>query len=158
MLRHRMVAIVLSAAMATGCASINHHHDNVNAVVVDTTTDTTPYQAIQRAAAAAPQSIPGPFVLRIQAMANDSKYTYLNSELDYRDQRNLTIVLTSAAARALSVRMGSDLETGLIGKQLRVHGVARRVKIVFFANGQATNKYYYQTHVLVNDAAQIELL
>src|SRR3546814_4863219 len=89
-------------------------------------------------------------------MAKDSKYTYLNSELDYRDQRNLTIVVTSAAARALSVRMGSDLEAGMIGKQLRVHGVARRVKIVFFANGQATKKYYYQTHVLVTDAAQIE--
>src|SRR3546814_1338150 len=82
-----------------------------------TTTGTTPYQAIQRAAAAAPQSIPGPFLLRIQAMAKDSKYTYLNSELDYRDQRNLTIVVTSAAARALSVRMGSDLEAGMIGKQ-----------------------------------------
>lgn len=158
MLCNRACTIVLFAAVASGCASVNHRHDIAGTSVVDTTVEMTPYEAIQRAAAAAPQSVPGPFVLRIQAVAKHPEYTYLNSELDYRDQRNLTIAVTSPAVRALTARMGSALESGLIGKHLRVHGVARRVKIVFFANGKATNKYYYQTHVTVTDAAQIELL
>jgi len=155
MLRKGILRDLLIADIASGCATVDQRHraDKAAGVV-----GTTPYEAIQLAAAAAPRGVPGPFLVRIQAMGTDPGYTYLNTELDYRDQRNLTLVLTPTAVRALELRLGTDLRAGLIGKQLRVNGEARRVRIVFFANGHPTSKYYYQTHVRVNDARQIEVV
>lgn len=118
----------------------------------------TPYEVIQMAAEAAPQSIRGPFVVRIQAAGTQSGNTYLNTELDYRDQRNLTIAMNAAVARELEQRLGEDPKTALIGQQLRIEGRARRVRIVFNCGGMPTQSYYYQTHVDLLDADRLVLL
>ena len=57
---------------------------------------------------------------------------YLNSETDYRDQRNLTIAITPAAAGALAARLGAPPAVALEGRRIVVVGVAGLVKFVFF--------------------------
>jgi len=154
-LRKGILTGLLIAIIASGCATVDQRHHTGEAIAA---AGTTPYEAIQLAAAAAPRSVPGPFLVRIQAIGTDSGYTYFNTELDYRDQRNLSLALTPAAVSALELRLGTDLRTGLIGKQLLVNGDARRVRIVFLANGRPSGKYYYQTHVHVSDARQIVIV
>lgn len=83
---------------------------------------------------------------------------HLNSEDDYRDQRNLSIVLEYTAVQELAAQLGAPPEIALKGKQILVSGTARRVKIVFVADGKPTDKYYFQTHVVVTRASQIRVL
>ncbi|MFC4728151.1 hypothetical protein [Coralloluteibacterium thermophilus] len=127
--------------------------------VRDTSGDITPYDAIQLAAAAAPGGVPGTFDMRIQAAGSQGGNTYLNTEHDYRDQRNLTLALPPGITQELEARLGADPKTALLGKRLRVTGEARRITIWFFdGEGRPTGKYYYQTHVLVSGADQIEVV
>jgi hypothetical protein len=115
----------------------------------------TPEQAVFAAASAAPEAVPGTFSLHVRATGAQGSHVYLNSEQDYRDQRNLTIALTTRAASQLALRLGSDPLEALMGKDILVKGSAVRTKIYLVVNGQATDKYYYQTHVNVADAGQI---
>lgn len=115
----------------------------------------TPYQAVFQAASAAPADVDGTFAMKVQATGTQGNQTYLNSELDYRDQRNLTIAITPRAAQQLADRLGQHPSVALKGKDILVRGSAARTKIYFFANGRMTDKYYYQTHVNVSDADEI---
>ncbi|HEX5305829.1 MAG TPA: hypothetical protein VFW82_07080 [Dyella sp.] len=118
-----------------------------------------PSQAVQLAAAAAPRGVSGVFALTVQNAARPGPGPlYLNSERDYRDQRDLTVVVLPEAAKALAERLHDDPERELRGRRILVAGQARRVRIDFVADGRPTGKYYYQTHVVVTDAAQIQLL
>ncbi len=94
--------------------------------------------------------------MRVQATGTQSGFTYLNSELDYRNQRNLTIAITVDAAQQLQDQLGSSPIVALKGNDILVTGIARRVKIVFHADSMLSDKYYYQTHVLVTDSRQIQ--
>lgn len=114
-----------------------------------------PSRAVQLAAAAPRDGVTGVFAMTVRAVGRDERGVYLNSERDYRDQRNLTVVLTPDVAAQLEGRLGGPLEQRLRGHAIQVSGTARRTKIVFFADGQATDKYYYQTHVRVAKAGQI---
>jgi hypothetical protein len=127
----------------------------------------TPRQAVERAADAAndippdaaPPGVKGSFDLRVQATdARDGK-VWLNSEHDYRDQRNLTVVIPANVADSLRAKYGASPETFFRDKRIEVSGVARRATILFFDDaGRPTGKYYFQTHVQVSDPAQIRLL
>lgn len=114
----------------------------------------TPSVAVQLAAA---RPVAGVFDLRVRATGAAHEMTYLNSELDYRDQRNVCVALTPEAVHALQVRLGGNAIDGLNGKRILVSGVARRVTIYFLENGQRSDKYYYQTHIQVTDPAQITI-
>ena len=116
-----------------------------------------PSQAVQLAAAAAPRGVSGVFALTVQATARPGPL-YLNSERDYRDPRNLTAVVLPEAAAALAQRLHGEPERELRGRRILVAGQARRVRIDFVVDGRPSGKYYYQTHVVVSDAAQIQLL
>lgn len=118
----------------------------------------SPRDAIVAAADAAPGEVRGVFLLQVVEANRDQGRVFLNSELDYRDQRNLTIVIGPAAARALLQRHGSAPEAYFKGHAILVNGSARRVRIDFLANGRPTGKYYYQTHVQVTDPRQISVL
>jgi hypothetical protein len=126
----------------------------------------TPAEAIPLAAAAAPdRGIRGTFLITVKASGEDKKRKeiYLNSELDYRDQRNLTVRIEPSAIPGLEARFGKDLKKVFIGKQILVTGTATRVTIIFgkprvsAVNGGLRNKYYFQTHVSVASAEQIVL-
>jgi len=116
-----------------------------------------PAQAVFLAATAAPEMVTGAFALQVRAAGRAEDNVYLNSELDYRDQRNLSIAITPLAKLDLEKRYGQPPDQFFIGKDIVVHGAARRMKIIFLADGQPTDKYYYQTHVVVYDASQITI-
>lgn len=115
-------------------------------------------RAVELANAAAPQSVPGVFLVDVRATDAQSNVTYLSSELDYRDQRNLAIVISAEAVEQLQAKFGAPLADALRGSRILVTGEAKRVTIRFFQNGVPTNNYYYQTHVDVTDARQIEIV
>ncbi|MGN6739196.1 hypothetical protein [Dyella sp.] len=116
-----------------------------------------PSQAVPLAAVAAPRGVSGVFALTVQATARPVP-RYLNSERDYRDQRDLTVVVLTAATEALAERLHGEPEHVLRGRRIRVAGWAKRMRIDFLADGRPSGKYYYQTHVLVTDATRIQLL
>jgi hypothetical protein len=96
--------------------------------------------------------------ITVRAVGSQGDRVYLNSELDYRDPRCLTIALTPTAAAMLRDRLGPDLRAALIGREIRVRGRAERKTIHFTANGVPTGKYYFQIHVDVDNVAQITLM
>lgn len=117
----------------------------------------SPMAAVMLAAEAEPpvESVPGVFALTVENTGRGKGQIYLNSHTDYRDQRNLTIRLSSAAADAFRLAHGSDPDVVLRGKPIEVRGYAKRVEIALTYLGEPTGKHYYQTHVAVDDPEQI---
>ena len=114
----------------------------------------TPYDAIWRAAADPRHGVTGTFKLTVRAFGDQLGVVYLNSEEDYRDRRNISIDLKPRSQEGMAMKFGKPAP--LIGKTILVAGTAKREKIVFIANGNVTSKYYYQTHIEVTSAGQIE--
>lgn len=117
----------------------------------------TPMMAIEAANANAPAAVSGVFDLHIRATGRQDGYLYLNTEDDYRDQRNLSVDIPLAVETKLTEKYGK-LDTFFIGKHLQISGAARRVKIHFMSRGEPTEKYYYQTHVGVGQPWQIRIV
>lgn len=116
-----------------------------------------PGEAISRAADAAPRGVRGRFVMKVRAVGRADGRLFLNSEEDYRDQRNLSIAVTPDAARATMTRLGMRRDGDFVGRRIAVSGVAKRVRIDFTSDGWPTGKYYYQTHVRVDRPGQVSL-
>ena len=146
-----LMLTALALVLLGGCASTSAPSPDVNVQE----SWISPRQAVLLAADAAPASVDGTFALNVRATGTRRDQLYLNSELDYRDQRNLTVAISPFAAQQLATRMDEHPLRALKGKDILVRGAAVRTKIHFFANGRMTNKYYYQTHVNVSDADQI---
>jgi len=117
----------------------------------------TPRQAIEKAADAAPAGISGTFDMQVLATGDKDGEIYLNSENDYRDQRNLTVVIRPDVAAAFAAKYGESAETFFKGKHILVTGEAKRVTIWFLCDDKRTDKYYYQTHVVLTDAGQVQI-
>jgi hypothetical protein len=127
----------------------------------------TPRQAVERAADAATDIPPedvapgvnGLFDLQVRMIDAHDGRVFLNSERDYRDQRDLTIIIPSDVAKSLRTKYGASPETYFQGRHVEITGLAQRVTIRFFDGaGRPTGKYYFQTHVQISDPAQIRLL
>lgn len=119
----------------------------------------SPYDAIHMAASAAEDKtkVEGIFSLSIQAVGNQGPNWYLNSELDYRDQRNLTISIAPQVVKELVNKHDKDMESIFKGKTIQVEGEAKRVKIAIYDEKRKKLKpYYYQTHVRVTNIHKIE--
>lgn len=149
----KFLASLLCLAALGGCATTPRDV----AALPDGGAYTTPEQAVMLAADAAPDGVPGTFAMVVRATGAQPGRYYLNSQPDYRDQRNLTVVLSPRAHAQLATRLGGDPLTALEGQAIVVRGEAMRVRINFLENGRATGAYYYQTHVRVTDAAQVSL-
>jgi hypothetical protein len=119
-----------------------------------------PTDAVMRAAEAGlnGRRVQGVFEMIVMATGQQDSMSYLNSELDYRDQRNLTVAILPSAAAALKERYGPGFLSEIKGKRIRVSGAAQRVTIWFYANGTRTEKYYFQTHVPIFRANQITVV
>jgi hypothetical protein len=119
----------------------------------------TPRQAVMAAADVAPNGVGGIFAMRVSATGRAGERVYLNSEADYRDQRNLTINIAPEAARALARRHEAQLDVVFRGHRIEVQGVAQRTRIDFLnSRRRPTGLYYYQTQVAVDDADQIRIV
>lgn len=145
----RLLFLAGSAVATCSCATIES---------ADRSDLISPFEAIQSAAAAAPRSVGGQFAIRVQGVGRQDGNVYLNSETDYRDQRNLTIAILPSAIGPLAQRYGSEADVFLVGKRIVVTGEARRTRILFTENGRPTGKYYYQTHVRVSNANQVSVV
>ncbi len=145
--KHLVTSLVV--ALSAGCASSPPQSDSSRWI--------EPSQAVQLAAASPTVGVTGSFAMTVKAVGRADR-VHLNSEEDYRDQRNLSIALEFTAAQELAAQLGAPPEIALKGKQILVSGTAKRVKIVFVADGKPTDKYYYQTHVVVTQASQIQVL
>jgi len=115
----------------------------------------TPEKAVIAAAKAAPEGVSGTFKMTVRAVGHENRRVFLNSELDYRDQRNLTIAMSEEVEKALEAKIGAVSEQAFIGRRIFVRGVAQRVRIDFTDGGRPTGKYYYQTHVVVTEPIQV---
>ena len=117
----------------------------------------TPTQAIL-AAAGRPEGFDGTFEMIVKRVGRQDGTLFLDSETDYRDQRCLVVDLPHILAVQFENQIGGSPETLLEGREIRVTGTARRITIWFYSNGARTDKYYYQTHVFINDVSQITIL
>jgi len=106
----------------------------------------------------APKGIHGTFKFQIKASGVKKGDVYLNTEVDYRDRRAITIALSPDVVSELSNKYGSNPETYFIDKYIEVSGEAKRTIIDFISRGRKTNKYYYQTHIKVTQLSQIKVL
>jgi len=113
-----------------------------------------PLPAILLAADAAQEGVAGIFDFEVAATGRDDGEIFLNSEPDYRDPRNLTVRFTAEGVAAFRKQHGVDPDVAFKGKRIAVVGVASRVRIQFFSNGMPTDKFYYQTHVVVTEPWQ----
>lgn len=148
----RVVIVAMLAALAAACTT-------APPLPRGTAQGICPMQAIERAAAAAPHGVRGRYTLRVRRVGHADGLVYLDSQRDYRDQRNVSVVLYPQAQAQLRARFDGSLSRTLQGQRIAVTGVARRVKIVFLdSHHRATGKYYYQTHIAVIRGRQLEQL
>ncbi len=108
-------------------------------------------------AAATDAGVTGIFSITVRATDIEGYRVWLNSEADYRDPRCLSIAVAPTARRDLASRLGGDPSVVLKGRAILVHGTANKRRIDFISGGVPTGHYYFQTHVDVADASQIEL-
>ena len=113
---------------------------------------------IEKAAINAPKGVKGTFQLSIKASGIERKIVYLNTELDYRDRRSLTVALHPKTIAAFTKKYGSSPEVYFINKNIEVTGEAKQIKIWFISNGKRTKKYYFQTHISIKSINQIKVL
>lgn len=114
----------------------------------------TPAQAVINAAEM-PRGVSGVFEMVVRSTGREGGKLFLNSELDYRDPRNLTIDITPAVEKALEARLGAPVESAVIRRAIAVRGVARKVKTIFTVDGQPSGKYYFQTHLMLRSARDL---
>lgn len=116
-----------------------------------------PAQATRMAAANGQFGVSGLFAMRVRSASARSGTVYLNSELDERDITNLSLALPRDIDRKLTERYGAPPSTALIGKDVLVTGVAKRVMVPITKNGKRTLAYSPQTQIRISDAANIQL-
>ena len=115
-------------------------------------------QLIEQTAVNAPKGVNGTFQFSIKASGIKRNVVYLNTELDYRDRRNITVALHPKTIAEFIKKYGTSPESFFINKNIAVTGEAKQTKIWFFSNGKRTEKYYFQTHIRVKSVKQIKVL
>lgn len=141
----KIMTLILTLSLV-GCVSTPSHRN-----------DTDTMALIKAAADAAPRGVDGVYQFEIKASGTQRQRVYLNTELDYRDQRNITVSLTPQVAAEYAQKYGQPAENYFLNKSIRVRGSATRVKILFDSQ-KPNGKYYYQTHVPVIYTSQIKIL
>lgn len=115
-------------------------------------------QLIAKTAELAPAGVAGSFVFTVKATGEENGRVFLNSEEDYRDRRNVSMVLSPKVITQVEAEYQQSPQTFFVNKKVQVEGTAKQVKVVFASKGKPTNKYYYQTHIAVDQLEQLTLL
>ena len=118
----------------------------------------SPLNAIQLTSESESNSQIGEFQMQVKSIDNFQRMTFLNSELDSKDQRNLTIAIRPRAVQQLTKKYGDKLQEQLLNSEIKVSGEAKRQKIWVLHRNLNTGQYYYQTKVFVKSADQISFL
>lgn len=144
--------VTLFVLLLAGCSATSKAPNTADASLSDT------MEIIRSAAAAAPQGVTGDYVLFVKATGSQGPAVYLNTEMDYRDQRSVTIALDPSVVGELTEQYGQAPQDFFLNKSIAVAGEAKRAKIYFYSRGKRTNKYYFQTHIRVLNAKQIKVV
>jgi len=142
--------ILLSVLVLSACSTTHEVTSNVELTDI--------MQLIEKTEINAPKGVMGTFQFQIKASGIQRNNVYLNTELDYRDRRSITVALHPKAVIEFTKKYGSSPDVYLINKNIQVTGEAKRIKILFLSNGKKTDKYYFQTHVRVTSIDQIKVL
>lgn len=141
----RRIGIVTVAMLSASCASPTAPMAPLRL---------SPAQAVINAAET-PAGVSGVFEMVVRSTGRDGGMLFLNSELDYRDPRNLTIVVPPAVERALEDRLGGPVEPAILKRTIAARGTARKTKTIFLSEGRPTDKYYFQTHLRLGSARDL---
>lgn len=109
-----------------------------------------PAAAIALAAKAKNGQATGLFRMKVAAVGQSKKITFLNSNADYRSEGNVTFSLSQAAARQLAEKTGLGDLRGLVGRDIVVAGrIERRAIVKLGADGRqiGINRYGYSVRV-----------
>ncbi len=103
------------------------------------------------------------FDIMVKEVGEKDGIFFLNTEEDYRDRNNLTIALKSDTTSTIldlnKARLTlAAVRKHFLGKRLIVRGVAKRIRIDFIANGEPTDKYYYQVHIRLTDKSHLRFM
>lgn len=146
-----------------GCSSTSSTQNSENSLTetakIDeksTTTDTMAYRKL--AAVIYPKSFETAGIFKVKATGNINGRIFLNTHYDYRDPRNITIVLSPDIATELEKKHKMSPEAYFLKKRVFVAGQLVQVKIWFSSNGKRSDKYYYQTHMRVTSMDDINLI
>ena len=144
-MRQGMMVLLLALACA-GCSSVQRGDRGW----------IEPTEAIRAANEDPSYGVRGHFVMTVKAIGGEHDVVFLNSERDYRDQRNLTVKMRKTLVPQVERRLGVPLQD-LKNRRIVVLGTARRVRILFLDEaGRPSGKYYFQTHVAVTSETQID--
>ncbi|MFC3034019.1 hypothetical protein ACFOEE_16015 [Pseudoalteromonas fenneropenaei] len=105
-----------------------------------------------------PQKLAVESELLIQKVGEQFGAYYLNTELDHRDPRNISIDIPVKLVAEFKQLHQVTLEEYYTGKRVRVIGELEQAMICFHRGGCELNRYYYQTHIQVTSLAQIQLM
>ena len=142
--------ILLSILLLSACSTTPE--------VTSNSVSTDVMRLIEQTEVNAPEGVKGTFQFLIKASGVERKVVYLNTELDYRDRRSITVALHPKTIAAFTKKYGSSPEAYFINKNIEVTGEAKQIKIWFISNGKRTKKYYFQTHIRVKSLKQIKVL
>jgi len=148
---HNMkLIIILLTLFLSACSTTSNNFTSKNSNEL--------MKVIQLSEAAAPNGVNGTFEMYIKATGAERSVVFLNTELDYRDRRNVSVALHPKLSKKLTELYGVAPEIYFVNKTIKATGTAKRVKILFISNGKPTKKYYYQTHIRVSSLKQIKVL
>jgi hypothetical protein len=142
--------ILLSVLVLSACTTTPEVTSNV--------VSTDVMRLIEQTEINAPRGVKGTFTLSIKASGIERKIVYLNTELDYRDRRSITVALHPNTITAFTNKYGSSPDDYFVNKNIEVTGEAKQIKIWFVADGKRTEEYYFQTHIRVKSINQIKVL
>ena len=140
----RLFVVFVAALLACACSSVPTNSKGW----------IEPIDAVRAANDDPLHGVRGEFIITVRAVDSTPDQSYLNSEKDYRDQRNLTVRMPSSIVPDIEQRLGVRFHD-LRNRRLVIHGLAKRHRIDFVSDGKPTGKYYYQTQVQVSSPTQV---
>jgi len=141
--------VIITTLLLTACASQNSLKQSTKASDI--------MRIIELAEEKAPEGVEGSFTMYIQSTGRHGD-VFLNSQLDYRDRRNLTVTIDEETGKKLSQIYGYPPEVYFLNKKVKVDGSAYRAKIWLYINEKQTHEYYYQTRIYVTSPDQIKVI
>jgi hypothetical protein len=122
------------------------------------TTVFSPAQAITEAANTE-GGAKGVFEFKVASVGGNGgkgKSVYLNSEADYHDARNISVMVRPAAVTGLEQTLGGPLDKTLAGKKVSVIGTAHPVKTnIYDADHKKTGETFTQTRIILAKAEKL---
>ena len=115
-------------------------------------------EAVMAAADNAPGGYLGRVAFSVRAVGWDAGRLFLNSEEDYRDPRNLSVVVSPHIAKEVLTLLGGNEDSALQRKAVIVTGQFRRTRIEFLERERPTGKYYFQTHLTLDNLKQMQIV